>query len=96
MTLQQRDSSESPLARDGTGPKPEERKRPYWTPTWFEGLVGIGLAAAWMIGVFVAIRHEDVGFFLTVVYLAMGLVGAIVTWLLVWPVMRVLRQSEDQ
>jgi hypothetical protein len=87
VTLQHRDSSKSALAKDVEQPA---RAKPYWVPTWFEGMVGIGLAGAWMFGVFVAIRHEDVGFFLTVVYLAMGLVGAVVTWLLVWPVMRMM------
>jgi hypothetical protein len=88
VTLQQRDSGGSSLAKDAE--RIAKRERPYWIPTWFEGMVGLGFAAAWMLGVFVAIRHEDVGFFLTMVYLAMGLIGALVTWLLVWPIMRVL------
>jgi hypothetical protein len=53
-------------------------------------LVGGGLAGVWILATVVAIRHEDVGVLLTIVYVAMALVGAIVTWLIVWPLMRML------
>ena len=89
MTLEPRDRQDLSAAR--VAPKEQRRKtRPYWTPTLPEALVGGGLAGVWILATVVAIRHEDVGVLLTIVYVAMALVGAIVTWLIVWPLMRML------
>jgi hypothetical protein len=90
MTLNPNDLDNLP-AKPTT--RPRQRRRAYWTPTLLEGLAGIGLAAAWLIGVLIVIRHEDVGFFLTIVYLLMALVGAAVTWLIVWPLIRTLTRD---
>ena len=69
---------------------PELSPRPFWRPTPLEWLVAAALAFAWALVMAVVIKHEQAGAFLSVVYVLLGATGWIVSWLLVWPVLRYL------
>ncbi len=65
-------------------------RRPFWTPTFFEALIACVLLGAWIAGIIIVIRHEQAGFLLSIAYLLLALIGAAASWLLVWPLLRVI------
>ena len=72
---------------------PMIKRRSFWTPTFLESLVGCVLLAAWIVAMIIIIRHEEAGILLSVVYLLVGLIGAAVSWLLLWPLLRIIMRT---
>src|SRR5438045_1529247 len=64
------------------------QNRAFWRPTAFETLIACVVAAAWLLAIVVMIRHEQSGVLMSIVYLALALLGIAVSWLLLWPLLR--------
>ena len=70
-------------------------RRSFWRPTSFELLIAIVVVVAWFFGIVVLIRHEQAGLLLSAAYILLGLIGVAVSWLLMWPLMRILLHRRD-
>ncbi len=68
----------------------DHRPKRFWTPTPFESSIAALLAVLWLIAIALVIRHEQAGFFLSVAYALLGFIGLAVSWLLIWPLLRIL------
>jgi hypothetical protein len=75
---------------------PDHRRKRFWTPTLFESSIAILLAVLWLIAIALVIRHEQAGFFLSAAYVLLGLIGLAVSWLLLWPLLRILIHWTEQ
>ncbi len=65
-------------------------RRSFWTPTRFEFAICVLLVALWLAGIVVVIRHEQAGLWLSAAYVLLSIIGACISWLLVWPLLRIL------
>jgi hypothetical protein len=74
--------------------KPQDELRPakqrYWTPSPFESLIGGVLIFVWIGAIVVVICHEQPGFVMSTAYVLLGIIGAVVSWLLLWPLLRIM------
>ncbi|HEX8521454.1 MAG TPA: hypothetical protein VF669_04300 [Tepidisphaeraceae bacterium] len=66
------------------------RRRSFWTPTRFELGICIFVVALWLLATIIVIKHEQVGWLVGAAYVLMGVIGACVSWLLLWPLLRIL------
>jgi presenilin-like A22 family membrane protease len=65
-------------------------RRAFWRPTRFEAGVGILVVVAWFLGIIVVIHHEQAGWLLSLAYLLIAIIGICVSWLILWPVLRIV------
>jgi hypothetical protein len=72
------------------------RRRSFWTPTRFEGGMFLFVVLVWALASIVVIRHEQAGWLLSVVYLLLAMIGAGVSWLLLWPVLRIVMHATEE
>ena len=91
MKLTRRSSATPPPQSIEQSTPPDRRQQqPFWRPTPLEWLVAVALAGGWALAMAVVIKHEHAGVFLSVVYVLLGATGWVVSWLLIWPVLRYL------
>jgi hypothetical protein len=75
---------------------PRQAKPRFWTPSPFEWLIAAVLIVVWSVGIVIVIRHEDAGFWMSMAYVLLGVVGTAVSWLLLWPLLRIMLHWMDE
>jgi hypothetical protein len=92
VTLERRDETVLDKPQDERVPT----ARRFWRPTAFELLIGLVLIVVWSAGVLVVVRHEQSGVLMTAGYVLLGVIGVAVSWLLLWPALRIMLYWMDE